>query len=140
MLDTLLKKVPKRIKREVELRNQIALAIHEWLKTNELKQAELAEKMDISESRVSYILTGEANLTLRTIAHLEEVLDRKLIEVVSKDVISPALRMEVTSSTNWPVHAQVISMRGGDAVQHEWINTRRTEFIVPTPKLAEAHA
>lgn len=94
-----LQKIPKHVAREVELRHRIALRLHELLREKRWLQRDLAIRLDMPESRVSYILKGEANLTLRTIARLEEVLACELINVPPE----PHSGLKVSSSG--PAHS-----------------------------------
>ena len=54
-----------------------------------ITQQALAERIGCSQQNVSTILSGKANLTLDTIAHLEEALQF--------DLIGQALRTRITN-------------------------------------------
>lgn len=58
---------------------QIALKVKGRLKALGLTQKELAERMGCSQQYVSLILKGKENLTLETIAKLENVLDFEIL-------------------------------------------------------------
>ena len=51
------------------------------MKELSITQKELAEKMNCTQQHISSLLTGKANLTLETIAKLEDSLDLDLIIV-----------------------------------------------------------
>ena len=57
--------------------------LHALMEEQGLKQAELAKKVGVTEARISKILSGSANLTLKSIAELLVALDAR-IEVVLK--------------------------------------------------------
>ena len=60
----------------------IALALHYYMRVNEMTQRELADKMDVSPVYVGKLLKGNENLTLETICKIESVLGEKLLSVV----------------------------------------------------------
>ena len=53
-------------------------AIERLVEKRGLKQQELAERMGVTEGRVSQILSGRENMTLRTLARLAWALDSRL--------------------------------------------------------------
>lgn len=59
----------------------IAIRVLGTLKERGIQQKELAEALDVSPQQVSKIVKGKQNLTLQTIAKLEQVLGISLIEV-----------------------------------------------------------
>ena len=69
---------------------KIAFKILDTLRQNRLmgkspnSQKELAELLDIKPQQINKIVKGQENLTLETIARLEDALQVKLIEVFSK--------------------------------------------------------
>lgn len=79
ILERFLQTVTRSEKREVEFKHTIALRIQSAIEEKNWLQRDLADKMNLSEARISYILKGEANLTLRAIARLEEALDTELL-------------------------------------------------------------
>ncbi len=64
----------------------ISLRVLDVLDEKGMTQTELAQLMNVSRQYVSRILRGTENLTLETIAKLEEVLSIKLIEVVEQKI------------------------------------------------------
>ena len=57
----------------------IALAVMKQLESLGMSQKELAERMNCSPQYISKLLKGSENLTLETIAKLEEVLELDLV-------------------------------------------------------------
>lgn len=60
---------------------QIAFAIRHELRTQQISQQELAERMGVSPQYVGRLLKGTENLTLDTITKLEKALGRSLMQV-----------------------------------------------------------
>jgi ribosome-binding protein aMBF1 (putative translation factor) len=58
----------------------IALTVLDALKTQDLSQKELAERMNISPQQISKIVKGQENLTLETISKLEIALGVQIID------------------------------------------------------------
>jgi transcriptional regulator with XRE-family HTH domain len=60
---------------------KIAIKINTHLKTNNIKQKELALLLDVSPQQISKIIKGRENLTLETISKIEDVLNTQLLEL-----------------------------------------------------------
>ncbi|MBE7651963.1 helix-turn-helix transcriptional regulator [Tenacibaculum finnmarkense] len=60
---------------------KIAIKINTFLKTNNIKQKELAKLLDVSPQQISKIIKGRENLTLETISKIEDVLKIQLLEL-----------------------------------------------------------
>ncbi len=60
---------------------KIALKINVFLKENKIKQKELAEMLSVSPQQVSKIIKGRENLTLETIAKIEDCLHISLLDL-----------------------------------------------------------
>lgn len=56
------------------------------LADQEVSREELAKRMGVGKSNVSQLLSGDRNMTLRTLAHMAHVLDCK-VEVAVKPVL-----------------------------------------------------
>lgn len=56
----------------------IALAISEAIKNSGISQRELAERLGLSEARVSQIVNATGNPTIKSLARLADVLGREL--------------------------------------------------------------
>jgi len=78
-------------KRSSQIAVRILRAIREQKPANGITQAKLAEKMGVSAQYVNKVVKGQENLTLETIAKIEQVLGIILIEV------------PVTNSANLPI-------------------------------------
>ncbi len=60
---------------------EISLQILSHLRSNNISQTEVAEKLGVTRQYISKILQGKENLGLSTICNLENALGIKLIEV-----------------------------------------------------------
>ena len=74
-------KVPENVKIFVQKQGDIAVQLDAYKNETGLTQKEFAKKIGMKESRLSKILAGNANLTLKSICDIEAVIGRKLIEV-----------------------------------------------------------
>ena len=81
MLESIRKETPKYIKREIDLSFYIADKIAEILQSKRMTQKDLAVYIGKKESEISKWMTGTHNLTLRSIAKIEEVLDASIINI-----------------------------------------------------------
>jgi len=68
--------------RWIETSTRIAVSVLSLLKEKNMSKKDLAEKMGVKPQYVSRIVKGSENLTLETIARLEEALDTKLVKVI----------------------------------------------------------
>ena len=59
----------------------IALALHYYMRTNSMTQRELAEQMGVSPVYIGKLLKGGENLTLETICKIQEVVGEQLISI-----------------------------------------------------------
>lgn len=59
----------------------IALALHYYMRVKELTQRELAEQLGVSAVYVGKLLKGGENLTLETICKIQQVVGEQLISV-----------------------------------------------------------
>ena len=53
---------------------QLATVLIGYMQDNKLKRAELAQRLDVSPQYVSRLLSGNENLSFKSIAHIEERL------------------------------------------------------------------
>ena len=60
----------------------IALALHYYLRKNQMSQKDLAEQMGVSPVYVGKLLKGGENLTIETICKLQRVIGEQLINVI----------------------------------------------------------
>jgi transcriptional regulator with XRE-family HTH domain len=80
IVSEILKDIPEETKRLAQKQGDISVRIIELIK-GKMTQRELAKELRVSESRLSKILSGQANLTLKTIIKLEAVLGDDIIRV-----------------------------------------------------------
>lgn len=71
----------------LEISATIAIKILRWLRENKLSQKELAKKLKFSSQYLNKILKGSQNLTIETICKIENILQIKLIELTSFEVV-----------------------------------------------------
>ena len=68
----------------------VALAISDAIANSGITQRELAERLNVSEARVSQIANGTGNPTIKSLARLADVLGRELRIDLSLDSHVPA--------------------------------------------------
>jgi ribosome-binding protein aMBF1 (putative translation factor) len=84
--------------RSSQIAVRILRAIREQKPANGMTQAKLAEEMGVSAQYINKVVKGKENLTLETIAKIEQVLGIILIEIpVSNSVNMP---IEIPSQTD----------------------------------------
>jgi transcriptional regulator with XRE-family HTH domain len=81
LLESYIKEIPKEVKKFVRRQGEIATQIADILKKNGIKQKEFAKTMNMKESQLSRILSGEVNLTIKTITKIEVALGEDIINV-----------------------------------------------------------
>ena len=59
----------------------VALALYHYLRTNEMTQKALAEKMEVSPAYVAKILKGAENLTLETISRIQSAIGKQIVHI-----------------------------------------------------------
>lgn len=74
-----LAETPKEIEYFIQHTMDISQQISELLETNGISQRELAKKMNKSESEISKWLSGNHNLTLKSISKLEAFFDKQIL-------------------------------------------------------------
>lgn len=72
---------------------EIAFNVLEALDAYGWSQKQLAEKLGVSPQQVNKIVKGHENLTLSTIAKLEQVLGISLIEIVRENLSSGTMKL-----------------------------------------------
>lgn len=100
-------------KRSSQIAVRIIRAIREQKPANGMTQAKLAEQMGVSAQYINKVVKGQENLTLETIAKIEQVLGIILIEVpVSNSVTlpfeTPSHLDSVNRNTAVPIGGKVI--------------------------------
>jgi transcriptional regulator with XRE-family HTH domain len=79
--DDLFAEVPSDIARRTRKQAEIAMQLKEILNEIGMSNTELAAVSGLQKSYISRVLAGAANLTIGSIAKLEEAIDRDLFEV-----------------------------------------------------------
>ena len=79
IVENFLNNVPPEIEYFIKHSMDLSVSVASFLKKNNLSQKELANKLGKEESEISKWLSGNHNLTLKTISKMEEVLDQQLI-------------------------------------------------------------
>lgn len=64
-----------------ELKTAIATKVRTSLEENQWSQQEFADKLGANKSFVSKLLSGEYNLTLKSITQIEAVLGEKILKI-----------------------------------------------------------
>lgn len=77
----ILDRTPEETKAFVGLYSDIVVRVHQLMEKKNLSQNKLAQKMGKKPSELSKWLSGNHNLTLRSIAKLQAELDEPVIEV-----------------------------------------------------------
>ncbi len=73
------KKVPADVKIFVEMAFKLSEQVEKILEKKGMSQRDFAKKLDKSESEISKWLSGEQNLTLRSIAKMQSILGEPLV-------------------------------------------------------------
>lgn len=84
IFQTILDETPLETKIYVEKYSDLILRINQILKDKGISQKELAEAMEKKPAEISRWLSGNQNITLRSIAKLEAELGETLIEIPVK--------------------------------------------------------
>lgn len=79
--DEIIENIPEETKKLVEKQGDIAVYVSTLLKKRGITQREFADKLEMQESRLSSILSGQINLTLKTIVSLEIALGEEIIKI-----------------------------------------------------------
>lgn len=78
----------------LKMSKEIAMNIHYYLRSNNMSQKELADRMNVSPAYIGKVLKGEENLTLETICKIQSALDFNLINVAVPYIIKESLSIE----------------------------------------------
>ncbi|MCD8388129.1 MAG: helix-turn-helix transcriptional regulator [Bacteroidales bacterium] len=81
------------------LSGEIAIRVHKVLREKKMSQNDLAQRLGLTKSSVSKMLSGNTNFTLETLWRLEKALDVTLITVCSdSSTISNSLNKAMCDS------------------------------------------
>jgi transcriptional regulator with XRE-family HTH domain len=94
-LQQVLDETPEDVKIFAKLYGNLILRIHEILEQKGMSQNGLAERLGKKPSEISKWLSGEHNLTLRTIAKLEAELGEPLLSVAQNDKFSTVTNKDI---------------------------------------------
>ena len=72
----------------------VALAMAEAIHNSGMSQREVAERLGVSEARISQILAATGNPTIKTLARLADVLERELRVEFSSNIHVPGQVVE----------------------------------------------
>lgn len=93
----------------------IALALHYYMREKEMTQRELADKMGVSQAYVVKLLKGGENLTLETICKLQDALGENLMNIArpyeQSHIIKLARPYEPVETVHSKVYRKAISDR-----------------------------
>jgi len=93
------------------VRNELLKALSERKKEGKLSQEELAKKLEVHRSLINRQLSGEANLTLRSLADLAWRKGMETSFELKKPVVAAGQNQPVTTSTVG--HGQIKYIDGG---------------------------
>lgn len=86
IVDKFLSETPKEYEYFIQHSMELSIRIIELLKKNNLTQRDLSSKLGKSESEISKWLSGNHNLTLKSIAKIEAIFCEQIIFTVDKDI------------------------------------------------------
>lgn len=66
----------------LSLSAKFALSVRHILRTEKITQRELANKMGVSPSQITKILSGKENLSLQTIVKVEKAIGRSILKII----------------------------------------------------------
>lgn len=97
------------------VRNELLKALSERKKDGKLSQQELAKKLEVHRSLINRQLSGEANLTLRSLADLAWAMDMEISFELKKAVVEAGQNQPVNHSvtTSTIGHGQIKYIDGG---------------------------
>ena len=84
---------------------QTAVAVADLLASNNTTQRELAERLGISEARISQVLCADSNPTVRTMARIGHAMGRRMVIEFTR---AP---MERENSKPWPRRLHSVPMQ-----------------------------
>ena len=127
LFQQILEETPLETKIFVDKYSDLVLRINQILKEKGISQKELAESMDKKPSEISRWLSGNQNITLRSIAKLEAELGETLIEIPTKMLSSQFKEdWEMTYHT-FCVERKVEKKKNIDTAKVKW---QQTELAV----------
>lgn len=127
LFQQILEETPLKTKIFVDKYSDLIVRINQILREQGISQKELAENMDKKPSEISRWLSGNQNITLRSIAKLEAELGETLIEIPTKMLSSQFKEdWEMTYHT-FCVERKVEKKKNIDTAKVKW---QQTELAV----------
>jgi len=136
LVDKFLSETPKEFEYFIQHSMDISVKIIELLKKHKLTQREIAAKLGKSESEISKWLSGNHNLTLKSIAKLEAIFDEQFLFTESEafEIFNNKIDVEPTRSvhsldkivSSFPVGSSV-SFKVGTKNEYNSTNVQLTE-------------
>lgn len=77
----------------LRMSKEVAMCIQYFLRTNNLTQKELAERMNVSAAYIGKVLKGEENLTLETICKIQDAIGSKIVSIQEPYLIRDILTL-----------------------------------------------
>jgi DNA-binding MarR family transcriptional regulator len=65
---------------------KIALKLRYYLNQEDITQAELAKRMNVTPAQITKILSGKENLGLKTISKIEQAIGKSIIDIKFDDI------------------------------------------------------
>lgn len=98
-----------------KLAYSFARSVLSYMRQKKITQKDLAEKLNVSEARISKVLSGETNLTLKTIIKIARLLDCKVNDIILSDkdyiynsIVEPKLKENnIIHEMNFPLFISV---------------------------------
>ncbi len=75
---------------------KLALKLRYILRTENISQAELAQRMGVTPAQVTKILSGKENLGLKTICKIEQAIGRSLMNISLEDGVHQPIVQKTT--------------------------------------------
>lgn len=103
----------------VRLSQDIALALHYYIRKTDINQKELADKLGVSAVYVGKLLKGSENLTLETISKIQNVIGETIISVAKP--YNNCMIVEISQMPRFSANAAISEKyHGGHVSQNEY--------------------
>lgn len=103
-LEDFLNEIPKETKIFIDLYADIVERINDLMHMRGYSQKDFAEKLDKRPSEINRWLKGEHNITLKSIAKMQAVLDEDIINIPAKRTFLAENTEEFNSKTSFTVY------------------------------------
>lgn len=95
------------------VRDELLRALSERKKDDKLTQQELAKKLEVHRSLINRQLSGQSNLTLRSLADLAWAMDMEISFELKKPTAEAGQNQPVAVTTSTIGHGQIKYINGG---------------------------